>query len=164
MTWHIATSNKPEVLWQFISTGRSTLAKIESVEFIESSDQTANIRYQTVLINLPKWDEYWKQDACNFVPDNLQHFPQHCCKTEVAYQAELAMHRQKIERWEKEIPQTGRVPAVCFENTLVEGRLKIKQGRHRIAYLRQIGFSVFAAAIPINLLSLFKENHLITEM
>jgi len=157
MYWTISTSNKPDVLWQANATGRSNNL---CIEFIESTDTAPKVNYQTILIDLAKWDEYWKQDACNFVPEVIEHFPKDCCQTESAYQSALAMHRKKIERWQKEVPKTGRVPAVCFETSLVNHRLKIKQGRHRIAYLRQIKLPVFAAAIPIDCIAALHCNQL----
>ncbi len=132
-----------------------------SIEFIETKDSEPNIHYQTVLIDLHKWDDYWQEDRCNFVPAELNQFPKSCCKSDADYQTELAMHRQKIQRWQNEVPQTGQIPAVCFEECLFESRLRIKQGRHRIAYLRQLNAPAFPAAIPTDLVSNFAEKGLI---
>lgn len=131
--------------------------------FIESVDTLPLIDYQTVFLNLAKWDEYWQQDCCHFVPPNLADFPRQCAQTALDYAEELAMHQRKIARWQTELKKGGEIPAVCFAEPLVNKRtgrcnssddsanhlLRIRQGRHRIAYLRQIGMPAFAAAIPI---------------
>lgn len=156
MIWKITASSPANRYWHLSNTENSI-----SLEFIETKDGEPNTHYQTVLIDLPKWDEYWEQDICNFVPANLNQLPKTCCKSDADYQTELAMHRQKIQRWQDEVPKTGKIPAVCFEKALLENRLKIKQGRHRIAYLRQLKLPAFPASIPENLVSNFAENHLL---
>lgn len=148
MNWQLGTSSAG--LWQLTQKQE---AGQQRIEFVESVDNLPNIDYQTVLLELKKWDAYWQQDLCNFVPPNLADFPRACCHSDADYQAEITMHRAKIQRWADELRSgSGKVPAVCFQHTLHNGRLQIRQGRHRIAYLRTLDIPCFAAAIPTSLL------------
>jgi len=138
------------------------------LHFVDSVDNLPKVSYQNMLFDLTKWDQYWQQDSCNFVPANLADLPRTCCENDQDYLAEQAMHRQKIQRWANELGLnsenemvTGKVPAVCFSETLVNGQLRIRQGRHRIAYLRQIGAPCFAAAIPVEQVQFALNNHFI---
>lgn len=173
--------------WQFLPAGSPQEPPVNFggfqqnaiyLQFVESLDTLPNIVYQTILLDLAKWDAYWQQDRCNFVPVNLNDFPQDCCQTEQnPVQApeqflknEIAMHQRKIQRWQNELQTGGHIPAVCFHDKLFDlssGRqtlktqiLRIHQGRHRIAYLRQIGVPAFAAAIPEHLLPLIQQQDL----
>lgn len=153
MNWIIQQSSHPDSLWQAILTGRS---KPLIIEFMESVDNLPNIDYQTLLLDLKKWDAYWQQDRCNFVPVDLANFPEECCANPTDYAAEIGMHQQKIQRWTTQLQSGGQVPAVCFQAQTYNGLLRIRQGRHRIAYLRQIGCPVFAAAIAQNFVKDFE--------
>ncbi|BBP44839.1 hypothetical protein THMIRHAS_02120 [Thiosulfatimonas sediminis] len=140
MTWQLIQN--PHGLW------RATQGA-QQIDFVASIDNLADIDYQTVLLDLAKWDAYWQADRCHFVPADLSDFPRACCQSDADYAAELAMHQQKIQRWAQELAGgSGSVPAVCFHSTLAHQRLRIRQGRHRIAYLRSLGVPCFAAAIP----------------
>ncbi|QKI88271.1 hypothetical protein [Thiomicrorhabdus xiamenensis] len=129
--------------------------------FTASADTLPGIDYRTVLIDLKSWDRYWQQDRCNYVPQDLTDFPHACCQNRADYVAEINMHRQKIERWHQQLQADDKVPAVCFEKMLSNGFLRIRQGRHRIAYLRQLDFPVFAAAIPLQRMDDFSRQNLI---
>ncbi|MBN2647686.1 MAG: hypothetical protein JXR44_07870 [Thiotrichales bacterium] len=146
LAWQQTPCNKSEVLWQYSS--RTQTHQEVTIEFIASGDLVPEISYQHCLINLAAWDAYWQKDLCNYVPEILSQFPRECCANAEAYQTELAQHQQKIERWQQHLIQNRQIPAVCFEAEQLHGRLRIRQGRHRIAYLRQLGLPVFAAAIP----------------
>jgi hypothetical protein len=155
MNWQLSPSENPTALWHLQRNS-------QWIEFIDSVDNLPNVRYQTVLIDLAKWDQYWQQDRCNFVPADLSDFPTECCASNSDYVAEIAMHQQKIKRWKTELASgSGKVPAVCFCETTVDGLLRIRQGRHRIVYLRQLGIPAFAAAIPRALLQDFTEQQLV---
>ncbi|MBO1924704.1 hypothetical protein [Thiomicrorhabdus sp. 6S3-12] len=143
-------------IWQYCDN-----ASDRCIRFTESGDTLPAIEYRTVLLDLQSWDRYWRQDRCNYVPQDLADFPRDCCQQHADHAAEIEMHRQKIERWHRQLQTGDKVPAVCFENALVDGYLRIRQGRHRIAYLRQLNFAVFAAAIPLQRLDDFRRQNLI---
>lgn len=133
-------------LWQFVCETPSTR---HEVHFVESVDGLAAVEYQHCLLDMAKWDAYWRQDRCNYVPDDLSQFPMSCCADEAAYVAEIESHRSKIARWVAQHGVSDEIPAVCFHAEFSEnGLLRILQGRHRLVYLRQLGLPVFAAAIP----------------
>lgn len=141
MTWQFIKPNRPVNHGSFLTTDLQ-------IEWVDSTDLVKGISYQTLLLDLECWDQYWQHDSCNFVPENLNKFPTDCCKTEHEWSQEVAMHRQKIQRWQNQLKQGGKIPAVCFEQALNQKRIRIRQGRHRIAYLRSINLPAFAAAIP----------------
>lgn len=147
-------SPNPEVLCAF---SKQTI----QIGFTASVDNLPQVTYETVLLDLAKWDQYWQQQPCNYVPANLSHFPRNCCKTDADYQQEIIMHQQKIQRWADELRTGGQVPAVCYSQTLVNNKLRIRQGRHRIAYFRHIGLPCFAAAIPQERLQQVQRNQLL---
>jgi hypothetical protein len=128
-------------------------------DFAESTDIDSDKTYRTVLFDLKRWDQYWQIDVCNYVPSDLSQLPQKGCSFSNELALEVTMHQRKIDRWHNQLSQPypkvtskrigGVVPAVCFDVHLTDHHLRIKQGRHRIAYLRSLQCPVFAAAIPI---------------
>jgi hypothetical protein len=145
MRW-IRTQQDGKILWGVVAEGAD---KLLTVNFLESGDRLPGQEYVHCLLDMAKWDTYWRQDRCNYVPDDLSQFPMSCCADEAAYVAEIESHRSKIARWVAQHGVSDEIPAVCFHAEFSgNGLLRILQGRHRLVYLRQLGLPVFAAAIP----------------
>ncbi|WP_178861102.1 hypothetical protein [Thiomicrorhabdus cannonii] len=160
MRW-VKTQQDDGALWGFVALGADQAL---AVDFVESRDGLPGIDYQHCLVDMLKWEAYWRQEPCNYVPDDLADFPTSCCEDDAAYEAEIESHRVKIARWVGQHQLTSEIPAVCFEAAFSDmGHLRILQGRHRLVYLRQLGLPAFAAAIPRQRLPDFMALGLVVE-
>ena len=150
--WKIRSCStaKADILWQL---SHSQNGKI--IRFSANVDGLEGVEYQHVLMDLPRWDAYWQQQGCNFVPSPLKDWAEGCCESQEEYLQELKIHQQKIARWRPRIQKAEPIPAVCMRVAKCDHdvQFQIQQGRHRIVALREFGVSCFAAAIPSGELS-----------
>lgn len=157
MVWCAAQPVDHSELCRFVS-GQRQMAFVASVDGLET------VTYRHCLLDMNRWDAYWRRDRCNYVPADLQEFPQECCLDKTAHAAEVALHQLKIDRWARHVQQTPRFPAVCFEVDLTaDGQLRIRQGRHRLAFLRGFGLPQFVAAIPLQRIAQFEALGLLVD-
>lgn len=150
--------------WQSLKTEQAGLWCAYSADqrlqviFTPSDDRLPEQQYVHCLVDLAQWERYWQQDICHYVPDNPADYPGLCCESVEAHAAEVASHDAKIARWVEAHRHSTAIPALCFAAAPAEnGFWRILQGRHRLAYWRRLGLTVFAAAIPRQVLHDFQQ-------
>lgn len=141
--------------WQPMQTQQAGLWRAYSADqraqviFTPSEDRQPGVEYVHCLLDMAQWERYWQQDRCRYVPDNPADFPALCCESTEAHAAEVASHHAKIARWVEAHRHANTIPALCFAAAPADnGFWWILQGRHRLAYWRRLGLTVFAAAVP----------------
>jgi len=116
-------------------------------------------KYELHKISSVEWDSAWRNNRFTYVPDD----PLFDSGADWSDQHDRLVHTSfgKLNHWKAQFLKGEPIPMPVFSANDV--RVKVGQGRHRIALMRILGLDYFYAAIPKHGVENMKKRDLILE-